>query len=437
MSQPSNHLGDTQSNTLSYAMEQLRLAGFEKTQCSLSSDYKQELNVENGVITLLRSGSDRELYLSGIIDQKKASLSINDLRNSSIDAAVAELLLMAKGSEADDAYTIAPAQPSGVFSTGPQQADLEAMYDSLTAFLTHLKQNHPNIVMTECSLDYTRIHSRMVNSNGIDFTETRGNYNGCLLFNAKSGHDITSLNSTGFTTFTLDKPFHQFGSIEQLLRSSEAELQAQLLPEKFTGDLIITPDAMDDFIGFLVGSVTDAPLIANISLYKDKLHETVTSPCLTLKSLPLDSTMPNGYPFTSDGFKADNLTLLNNGVLESFLLTDYGARKTGLKKAVNEGGCMVLEPGKQALTDIIASTQEGVILGHLSGGAPADKGDFSGIAKNSYYVKDGQIQFPLAETMVSGNMATILRSIVAVSKDVVDFGDSRYPWVKAAKVSFS
>ena len=89
------------------------------------------------------------------------------------------------------------------------------------------------------------------------------------------------------------------------------------------------------------------------------------------------------------------------------------------------------------LADIIANTREGVILGRLSGGTPADKGDFSGVAKNSYYVKDGQIQFPLTETMVSGNMATILRSIVAVSKDVVDFGDSRYPWLKATKVNFS
>ena len=100
MSQPSNHLGNTQSNTLSYAMEQLRLAGFEKNPvfpCPVTTSRK--LNVESGAITLLRSGSDRELYLSGIIDQKKASLSINDLRNSSIDAAVAELLLMAKGSE--------------------------------------------------------------------------------------------------------------------------------------------------------------------------------------------------------------------------------------------------------------------------------------------------------------------------------------------------
>ncbi|KEQ14415.1 hypothetical protein GZ77_08540 [Endozoicomonas montiporae] len=422
---------------MDYAQKKLQQVGFEKSLCSLSSDYKQELNVENGVITLLRSGSDRELYLSGIIDRKKASLSINDLSHSRIDSAITELLHMARGSEADDAYDIAPAQPAGVFTAGPQQADLDAMYDSLSSFLTYLKRHHPDIVMTECSLDYTRTHSRMVNSNGIDFTETRGNYNGSAMFNAKDDHGITSLNYTGFMTFNLDQPFHQFGSIEQLLRSAEAELRARPLPAKFTGDLIITPDAMDDFIGFLIGSVTDGPMIANTSLYKDQLHKPVTSHCLTLKSLPLDANMPNGYPFTSDGFKAANMTLLNNGVLESFLLTDYGARKTGQKRAVNEGGCMVLEPGDQPLAEMIASTEEGVLLGRLSAGAPADKGDFSGIAKNSYYIKDGEIQFPLTETMVSGNMAAILKSISDVSKEVVDFGDCRYPWLKAKTVNFS
>ena len=219
-------------DTLNYAMQQLHKAGFEKTQCSLSSDYKQELNVENGQVTLLRSGSDQELYLSGIVDRKKASLSINDLSQGSIDQSVEELLLMAQGSEPDQAYDIAPKQQTESFTYGPEKADLEVMYDSLSAFLDYLKQNYPTIVMTECSLDYTQVTTQLVNSNGIDFTETRGVYNGSLMFNAKDEQTTTSLNYTGFNTFNLDKPFQEYGSIKTLLESSVAELDAQPLPEK-------------------------------------------------------------------------------------------------------------------------------------------------------------------------------------------------------------
>ena len=180
--------------------------------------------------------------------------------------------------------------------------------------------------------------------------------------------------------------------------------------------MIITPDALDDFIGFLIGSIADGAMISKTSLYKDKLEQLVASPLLTLHSEPLNPDIPGGYPFTSDGFKVEDLTLLDKGVLKSFLLSHYGAKKTGLEKAVNEGGCMIIEPGSESLETMVASIGEGVLLGRLSGGAPADKGDFSGIAKNSYYIKDGKIQFPLAETMISGNMAQILKDISGVSR---------------------
>ena len=183
--------------------------------------------------------------------------------------------------------------------------------------------------------------------------------------------------------------------------------------------------------------IGDGAMITNTSLYKDKLNQKVASEKLTLRSLPLDEGMPGGYPFTSDGFKADNLTLLEKGVLNSFLLSHYGSRKTGLERATNEGGCLVLEPGDESLADMIASVREGIVLGRFSGGSPADKGDFSGIAKNSFYIRDGEIQYPLSETMISGNMARLLENIETVSKEVVDFGDSRFPWLKVGGVTIS
>ena len=191
------------------------------------------------------------------------------------------------------------------------------------------------------------------------------------------------------------------------------------------------------FIGFLTGSIRDGSLIAGTSLYKDKLNQQVTSDKLTLKSVPLDENLPGGYYFTSDGFKVEDMTLVNKGVLNTYLLSLYGARKTGLERAKSEGGCMVLEAGDTALADMIASIDEGIILGRFSGGEPAEKGDFSGIAKNSLYIKDGKVQFPLSETMISGNMAKVLNSVKTVSQEQVDFGDSRMPWIQVSGITIS
>ena len=422
---------------IQYTLEQMKKAGFDHSHCTLNYDERQELNVENDRISLLRSGQDQELFIVGIKDQRKGSISVSGMKPADIDAAIAELMLMAEGSEPDEAYAIAPFQSAETFELGPQQADLGLMYDRLEEFLGYVKQHYPQIIMAECSLDFTKVKTRLVNSNGVDFTETRSEYNGSMLFTAKDDETTSSFSFTGFSSFDLAKPIHQYSTIETQLKNTSESLDTHPVSHKFVGDVIITPDAIDDFMGFLTGSIRDGSMIAGTSLYKDKLNQSVTSPLLTLKSEPLDENLPGGYHFTSDGFKAGNMTLLEEGVLKTYLLSHYGSRKTGLERAVSEGGCMVIESGDQALEDMIASIKEGIILGRFSGGDPADKGDFSGIAKNSLYVKDGKIQYALSETMMSGNMAKVLNSVKAVSKEFVDFGDSRVPWIKVDGITIS
>lgn len=420
-----------------YTLEQMKKAGFDHSHCTLNHDEKQELNVENDRISLLRSGQDQELFIVGIKDQRKASISISGMKTKNIDAAINELLVMAESSEPDEAYAIAPFQEAETFELGPESADLDLMYDRLDEFLGYVKQHYPKIIMAECSLDFTKVTTRLVNSNGVDFTETRSEYNGSMLFTAKDEDTTSSFSFTGFSSFDLAKPIHQYSTIETQLKNTSESLDARPVTHKFVGDVIITPDAIDDFIGFLTGSIRDGSMIAGTSLYKDKLNQAVTSSLLTLKSVPLDPLLPGGYHFTSDGFKAKDMTLLEDGVLKSYLLSHYGARKTGLERAASEGGCMVIEPGGQALKDMIAGIKEGIILGRFSGGDPADKGDFSGIAKNSLYVKNGRIQHALSETMMSGNMAKVLSSVKAVSKEQVDFGDSRVPWILTGGITIS
>ncbi len=422
---------------INYALRQMRSVGFDKSHCTLSFDDKQELNVENDRISLLRSGQDQELFLTGIKAQRQASISISSMDEHSINNAIADLLEMAEGSQADAAYDIAPAQPAESFTVGPQRADLDLMYDRLSEFLGYVKKHYPTIILAECSIDYTQANTRLVNSNGVDFTEVRGSYNGSMLFTAKNDDSTSSYSFTGFSSFDLDKPIHQYSTIKTQLKNTRDSLHAKPVPNKFVGDIIITPDAIDDFISFLTDSVRDGSMIAGTSLYRDKLNQTITSGQLTLKSTPLDKSLPGGYFFTSDGFKVEDMTLLNQGVLSRYLLSHYGARKTGLERAPSEGGCMVLEGGDSRVEEMIAAIDEGIVLGRFSGGEPSEKGDFSGIAKNSLYIKDGKIQFALAETMISGNMARVLNSVKAVSKEQVDFGDSRMPWIQVSGITVS
>ena len=108
----------------------------------------------------------------------------------------------------------------------------------------------------------------------------------------------------------------------------------------------------------------------------------------------------------------------------------YGAKKTGRERATNQGGCWEIDAGDKTLAEIIKSTKKGIILKRFSGGNPSDNGDFSGVAKNSYYVEDGEIKFPITETMISGNLVEMMMNIKQISKERINSWYHNYPWIK-------
>ena len=191
--------------------------------------------------------------------------------------------------------------------------------------------------------------------------------------------------------------------------------------------MIITPHALEEFIGFLTDQVSTGPMITGTSIYREKLGAQVPATGLALHCRPLDEEIADGYFLTDDGIKAVNLTLVGQGILHSILLDIYGANKTGLQRALNDGDCLVIEPGEQSLEEMIAGIDQGLLLCRFSGGSPNDKGDFSGVAKNSYCIKNGRIAYPVSETMVTGNMVRLLQDIDAVW---VDFGSQICPWIR-------
>ena len=101
---------------------------------------------------------------------------------------------------------------------------------------------------------------------------------------------------------------------------------------------------------------------------------------------------------TSDGYPAENLKIVEMGfaVLPARSIRRQQDRVGTLKSS---GGSYVIEAGADALDDMVADVDKGVLITRFSGGRPSDNGDFSGVAKNSYYIEDGEVKFPLSETI--------------------------------------
>jgi len=211
------------------------------------------------------------------------------------------------------------------------------------------------------------------------------------------------------------------------------------LSGSFKGDIVITPMSMIDFAGTMIGLfMSNMPLITGTSIWKDKLNQKVLSDLFTLHSFP---RRPAGTEleslYTGDGFKTENKTLIEKGVLKDFVLSLYGSKKTGLPRCVSGGEGLIIESGNTAKADMIKNVKKGILLGRFSGGNPAANGDFSGVAKNSYLIENGEITKPLSETMIAGNIVKMFSDIISVSKEKVDYGNAIVPWMHSTGITIS
>ena len=422
---------------LKYVINELKKLGADKISCSLSNSEKKELNIEHGEMSLFRTTFNSSLSIEAFIKGKKGSTSINKVDQVSIDKAILKVLELSQSSNPDECYDIAENQPSQIFSCGSNEADLNTMYDSLSEFNKYTKDKFPKIILEAAILDFTKTKTFIGNSNGIDFEINKGLYGFGPMFTAKEGKDTSSFNYTGFYTKNISKPLYKYGMLDQLLKETEEQIKTLPIKDKFIGDIIVTPDCIGDFLSMIESHLSDFMIISGRSMYKDKLNKSIASDKLTLHSHPRSEKLAYNYFTTGDGYVCENSTIIEKGILKTLLLGIYGSNKTQKDRAVNDGGAHIVEPGDKALNDMILGIDKGILLSRFSGGSPSDNGDFSGVAKNSYYIENGEVKYPISETMISGNLFQILNDIKDISKETINDGSSIYPWIQFSGITIS
>jgi PmbA protein len=178
-------------------------------------------------------------------------------------------------------------------------------------------------------------------------------------------------------------------------------------------------------------------MISGTSVYKDSLGQQIASPLLSIHARPTSDEIAEKSFITPDGYSARDVTFLDRGVLGSYLLSLYGSRKTGGARALNSADGIIVDSGNTSFEDMVKGVKKGLLMARFSGGRPSNSGDFAGVAKNSYLIEDGEIKYPVSETMVSGNFPEMLRNVKAVSAEKVNLGYGIGPWVAVSGVTVS
>ncbi len=432
------------------ALAALQRQGFDAAQADAQQRQTREVNAANTEATLLRSLATRRLVLTGLVDGRRASTELGDFSDAAIADAVALLWQAAQAAPQDPANALSAGQQASVMPAGEgaaaaddAAAEAAVLADSLAGLLAWRAEHTPTVLVEESFVARHRQWSRTLSSGGSDLRSRQVWCEAQLMGTAREGAKASSFNYTGGRCARLDDglPLVQRFGFEALMRELARQVHSQSLAQalggRFTGAVVLTPATVADLLGWLLGQLGDQALIAGSSLYRERVGQAVASPLLSLHSRWGEGQAPGVAPFSADGFVAPQLSLLQQGVLQTLTPTLYGARKTGLAhRPVAEAG-WAIDASALPLQQLIAGVPRGALVGRLSMGRPAANGDFSGVIKNSFAIVDGEVGPALSEVMISGNMAQMLRAVDAVSAERIDTGTLCLPWLRVGGLHFS
>ena len=405
--------------------------GADYAQCSVSESEKKEFNVDGGRFSLMRTLYNRNVVITVLKEQRKGTVQINRFDEDAVKAAVKDAVEAAESGKPDPAWQYAGGPAEKDFTDGEPVCDTDRLFMRTKELLETVREKHPKIIMEQMITAHDAGKAVFMTSNGVTYTTHSGAYGFSLMYSAHEGEKGTSFYGSDVTLKTLDKPVIDCAFIERDLAMVEDQLDPKPLEGKFNGPALLAPYALSEIVLWTIlgNFVTDSCLIDGTSIWKDKLGEQVADPSFNMSFEPYSDDVVIPERFTGEGYPTENFDLIRDGKLASFVLSQYGANKTGGKRSGNSGSGMKVKAGNQSLDEIIAGIDRGILVMRFSGGSPAPSGEFSGVAKNSFLIENGRIACALSETMISGCVPDMLRQIRAISSDVLKDGSGSLPYV--------
>ena len=199
--------------------------------------------------------------------------------------------------------------------------------------------------------------------------------------------------------------------------------------------IVFAPEVARSLLGSIFEAASGDAIWRSASFLAGKLDQQIAASSVTLVD---DNTMllPTGAggfgtsPFDGEGLPSQRTVVIENGVLCTYLLNTYTARKLGMKSTHNASrglagapgigaGNLYLQPGTLSPEQILADVPSGLYVTGLMGfGVNTVTGDYSRGA-TGLWIENGQLTHAVEEVTVAGNLVEMLRNVTAIGNDLV------------------
>lgn len=405
-------------------LEQAKSLGMDAAEAGVSYESGLSVTVRLGEVETIEFNHDKSLGITVYKGKKKGSVSTTDIHPDALHATLEAACRIAAYTEEDPCSGLA--DPDCIATSIPD-LNLYHPWD--------INPEQAVVWAKECEATARTLDSRIVNSDGATFsTHNRfrvyGNTHGFLGAYPSTRHSLscTVIAKAGDSMqrdydFTIARDGNDLtprGRVGQ--RAAEKTLR-RLNARKIKtceAPVIFASEIAGGLIGSFIAAISGGNLYRKSSFLLDHLGKRIFPKFVQIEEEP---HLPKGLgsaPFDQEGVATKRHDIIKDGMLQSYVLGSYSARKLGLKTTGNCGGIhnLILSHSQYSLPELLRGMNKGLLVTELLGhGVNIVTGDYSRGAAG-FWVENGEIQYPVEEITIAGNLKEMFSNLVAVGNDV-------------------
>ncbi|WP_427834546.1 metalloprotease PmbA [Actinobacillus pleuropneumoniae] len=384
---------------------------------SVSTRLEQTENIE--------FNNDGSLGISVYVGKRKGNASTSDLQPQSIQRAVESALAIAKYTSEDECAGLADKEMMAF-----EAPDLELYHQADISIEQAVE------LALEAEHHALNADEKIVNSEGATFNShsgvrVYGNTHGMLQSYLSSRYSLSCSVISAYEDqlerdyeYTISREFDKLQSLKWIGRQAAFKAVDRLNPQKIKTcevPVIFYNDVATGLIGHLAGAISGGALYRKSSFLLDKLGTQILPSWFAISERPHLLRQLASSAFDSEGVITQDREIITDGVLQTYLMTSYSARKMGLKTTGHAGGIhnWLVKPNRTGgLDTLLKEMGSGLLVTEFLGSAiNAVTGEYSRGAAG-FWVENGEIQYPVAEITIAGQLQEMYKNLIAVADDI-------------------
>ena len=427
MNDPAAHFGLDSSRLEAIVKSALASAtrhGASQAEAGVSLGTGLSVTVRRSQVETLEHQRDRSFSLTVYFGQRKGSASTSDLTAGAIEETVAKACSIASHTAEDPCAGLAD---PALMADDPADLELDHPWP--------LSPDEAIELATACEEAGLAADPRISNSEGGSLNTGRalrvyGNTHGFIGGYPSTSHSLSCVLVAGEGDgmerdywYTSARDPGRLESAEEVGRRAAERTLMRLGATRLstrTTPVIFPAELARGLIGHFLGAITGTSQYRQASFLLDAVGERIFPEFVTLAERPHIPGAAASVAFDNEGVATCDRDVVADGVLQSYVLGSYSARRLGLETTGNAGGIhnLVVSNGGRDRAALLKAMDTGFLVNELMGqGVNGVTGDYSRGA-SGYWVEGGRIVHPVSEVTIAGNLRDLFRNVVEIGNDV-------------------